>query len=52
MSQQGFNAIALSIPVFFLLIGLELWIERRERFAHGGKRLYRQHHHHQDRAAL
>lgn len=41
MSQQGFNAIALSIPVFFLLIGLELWIERRERFAHGGRRLYR-----------
>ncbi len=41
MSQQGFNAIALSIPIFFLLIGLELWIERRERLAHGGKRLYR-----------
>ncbi|MEO8198488.1 MAG: sterol desaturase family protein [Thermoanaerobaculia bacterium] len=39
MSQQGFNAIALSIPVFFLLIGLELWIERRERFR--GHRLYR-----------
>ena len=28
MSQQGFNAIALSIPIFFLLIGVELWIER------------------------
>ena len=41
MSQQGFNAIALAIPVFFLLIGLEIWIERRERLAHGGKRLYR-----------
>lgn len=36
MSQQGFNAIALSIPVFFLLIGLEIWLERRER-----KALYR-----------
>ena len=36
MSQQGFNAIALSIPIFFLLIGLEIWIERRER-----KALYR-----------
>lgn len=41
MSQQGFNAIALSIPIFFILIGLEFWIERRERLAHGGKRLYR-----------
>jgi alkylglycerol monooxygenase len=41
MSQQGFNAIALAIPVFFLLIGLEIWIERRERLAHGGRRLYR-----------
>lgn len=33
MSQQGLNAIALSIPIFFLLIGLEIWIERRERRA-------------------
>jgi len=36
MSPQGLDAIALSIPVFFLLIGVELWIERRER-----RRLYR-----------
>ena len=41
MSQQGFNAIALAIPIFFLLIGVELWIERRERNASGGRRLYR-----------
>ena len=31
MSPQGLDAIALSIPVFFLLIGVELWVERRER---------------------
>lgn len=36
MSPQGLDAIALSIPVFFLLIGVEVWIERRER-----RRLYR-----------
>ncbi len=41
MSQQGFNAIALSIPVFFLLIGLELWIERHERRRDSGRSLYR-----------
>ncbi len=41
MSQQGFNAIALSIPVFFLLIGLEIWIERRERRLDSGRTLYR-----------
>jgi sterol desaturase/sphingolipid hydroxylase (fatty acid hydroxylase superfamily) len=43
MSEQGWNAIALSIPVFFLLIGIEILIERRERRASGGKapRLYR-----------
>ncbi len=36
MSPQGLDAIALSIPVFFLLIGVELLVERRER-----RRLYR-----------
>lgn len=36
MSPQGLDAIALSIPVFFLLIGVEIWVERRER-----RRLYR-----------
>ncbi len=36
MSQQGLDAIALSIPIFFLLIGVELWVEWRER-----RRLYR-----------
>src|SRR6187397_955451 len=41
MSQQGLNAIALAIPVFFLLIGLEVWLERRERRAGSGRRLYR-----------
>ena len=41
MSQQGFNAIALAIPVFFLLIGLEIWIERRERRHDSGRTLYR-----------
>jgi sterol desaturase/sphingolipid hydroxylase (fatty acid hydroxylase superfamily) len=41
MSQQGFNAIALAIPVFFLLIGLELWVERRERRLDSGRKLYR-----------
>jgi sterol desaturase/sphingolipid hydroxylase (fatty acid hydroxylase superfamily) len=41
MSQQGFNAIALSIPIFFLLIGLEIWIERRERRLDSGRTLYR-----------
>ncbi len=41
MSQQGFNAIALAIPVFFLLIGLEIWIERRERRLDSGRTLYR-----------
>jgi len=41
MSQQGFNAIALAIPVFFLLIGLEIWLERRERRRESGRTLYR-----------
>src|SRR5262245_54203137 len=41
MSPAGVSAIALSIPVFFLLIGLEIWLERRERRQGGGKRLYR-----------
>lgn len=41
MSPQGVNAIALSIPVFFLLIGIELWIERRERRKDPGRTLYR-----------
>ncbi|MBP9143889.1 MAG: sterol desaturase family protein [Thermoanaerobaculia bacterium] len=41
MSQQGFNAIALAIPVFFLLIGVELWVERRERRLDSGRTLYR-----------
>lgn len=36
MSPQGIDAIALAVPIFFLLIGLEWWIERRER-----KKLYR-----------
>ncbi len=36
MSPQGIDAIALAVPVFFLLIGVEWWFERRER-----KRLYR-----------
>lgn len=36
MSPQGLDAIALSIPVFFLLIGVELLVERGER-----RRLYR-----------
>jgi sterol desaturase/sphingolipid hydroxylase (fatty acid hydroxylase superfamily) len=43
MSEQGWDAIALAIPVFFLLIGIELLVERRERRAEGlrGPRLYR-----------
>jgi sterol desaturase/sphingolipid hydroxylase (fatty acid hydroxylase superfamily) len=41
MSEQGWNAIALSIPVFFLLIGIEIWIERRERRRGGERSLYR-----------
>jgi alkylglycerol monooxygenase len=41
MSQQGFNAIALSIPIFFLLIGLEIWIERREKRPDRRRTLYR-----------
>ena len=40
MSPQGWNAIALSIPVFFLLIGVEILVERRERREASG-RLYR-----------
>ena len=42
MSSAGISAIALSIPVFFLLIGLEIWLERRERRANANApRLYR-----------
>lgn len=41
MSQQGFNAIALSIPIFFILIGLEIWIERREQRQDPRRALYR-----------
>lgn len=41
MSQQGFDAIALAIPVFFLLIGLEIWFEHRERRRDSGRTLYR-----------
>src|SRR5262245_47723548 len=41
MSQAGIDAIALSIPIFFLLIGIEIWIERRERRSGGKRSLYR-----------
>jgi sterol desaturase/sphingolipid hydroxylase (fatty acid hydroxylase superfamily) len=41
MSQSGWDAIALSIPVFFLLIGVEIWIERRERRSGRSRSLYR-----------
>jgi len=40
MTPQGIDAIALSIPVFFALIGLELALDRRER-RREGRAVYR-----------